>query len=449
MKPANRRMPSQREHLLRIAIASAVLSWAYGIGWAQTLVEKGPERQPTVFPDRIILTWNADPARTQAVSWRTDQSVRSGAAELVGSDGAIKWVQYENRTREALMDPASIRRVPAASQDHAETRSLYHQAVFDALTPGREYFYRVGDGEHWSEWLSFRTAAGGREPFRFLYFGDAQFGLRSLWPRALRAALRAAPDARFLVHAGDLVDYGDSDVEWGQWFDSGGWILASVPSIPSPGNHEHTKLSAKPEVWRLSPFWRLQFTLPEHAPQAVAEQAYYVDYQGTRIISLNSVHQIEDQAVWLKDVLRHNPNRWTIVTFHYPLYDAGKRAASLPAMNLARKLWGPIFIEHAVDLVLTGHWHEYFRGPVPPKSKGDGTVGPMWVTSTAGGCCLPTQLYQVVSVNGDRLDFDATTVDGRAYDGFTLVKGRGRRDTVRERRPPGASIVGFRETPDR
>ena len=418
--------------------------------WAQkTLIEKGPEGSASLFPDRIILTWNGDPARTQAVTWRTTPSVSNPAAELAKADAPVKMVQYENRTREAVIERSFARRIPAQSQDHPESGARYHSVVFDGLTPGTEYFYRVGDGEHWSEWFSFRTASAGNEPFRFLYFGDAQFGLRSLWPRALRAGLRAAPDARFMTHAGDLVNYGDSDLEWGQWFKSGDWIFASVPSIPSPGNHDHKKLSEEPEVWRINPFWRLQFTLPEQAPPAVHEQAYYVDYQGARIISLNSVHKIEDQAAWLKTVLSNNPNRWTIVTFHYPLYDGAEREASSLAINLARKLWGPLLIEYGVDLVLTGHWHGYYRGPVPPPKDGDQTVAPVWTTSTAGGCCLPEQLFQIVSVSPDKVDYDARTVDGRAYDGFTLVKGNGGRKTLTDRRPAGASILGFRETPDR
>ena len=53
-----------------------------------------PEKEahaPRPLPDRIILTWSGDPATTQAVTWRTDTSVKSALAELtLATSGPIK-----------------------------------------------------------------------------------------------------------------------------------------------------------------------------------------------------------------------------------------------------------------------------------------------------------------------------------------------------------------------
>ena len=76
------------------------------------------------------------------------------------------------------------------------------------------------------------------EPFRFLYLGDEQNSLKSLCSRSFRRAYAAAPDAWFLVHAGDLVQEGFDDHLWGEWSEALGFISASVPSIPVPGNHD-------------------------------------------------------------------------------------------------------------------------------------------------------------------------------------------------------------------
>src|SRR5262245_14498275 len=132
--------------LLLFTAASATVS-------AQTLIERGPEASASLFPDRIILTWNGDPARTQAVTWRTAPSVSNPVAELANADAPVKLVHYENRTREAVIERSFARRIPARSQDHPESGARYHSVVFDGLTPGSQYFYRVGDGEHWSEWF--------------------------------------------------------------------------------------------------------------------------------------------------------------------------------------------------------------------------------------------------------------------------------------------------------
>ena len=37
---------------------------------------------PSPLPDRIVLTWNDDPATTQSVNWRTDISVKKGFAQI-------------------------------------------------------------------------------------------------------------------------------------------------------------------------------------------------------------------------------------------------------------------------------------------------------------------------------------------------------------------------------
>ena len=37
---------------------------------------------PTPLADRVVLTWNDNPATTQSVSWRTDTSVSKGLAQV-------------------------------------------------------------------------------------------------------------------------------------------------------------------------------------------------------------------------------------------------------------------------------------------------------------------------------------------------------------------------------
>ena len=94
------------------------------------------------------------------------------------------------------------------------------------------------------------------------------------------------PKAHFLLHAGDLVNRRNSDHEWGEWYYSGGWIYRMMPSIATPGNHEYGKDEADQYV--LSNHWKPTFTLPENGPVGMQETVFYIDYQGTRIISLDS-----------------------------------------------------------------------------------------------------------------------------------------------------------------
>ena len=197
-----------------------------------------------------------------------------------------------------------------------------HTVVFEGLEPGADYLYRVGDGVNWSEWIRFTTAKDEPAPFSFIYFGDAQNDLKAHWSRVIRQAYSDAPQAKFLLHAGDLINRGDADAEWGEWFRAGGWVNAMMPTLATPGNHEYGRSLS--EGRGLSEHWRPQFAFPENGPEGLEESVYFVDYQGVRFVSLNSNEQQEEQVEWLRRVLADNPNRWTILTFHHPIYSAAK-----------------------------------------------------------------------------------------------------------------------------
>ena len=61
---------------------------------------------------------------------------------------------------------------------------------------------------------TFTTAGAPGEPFRFLYFGDAQNDLAERWAPVVAQAYAAFPDAVGSVNAGDLVNRSNNDVEW-------------------------------------------------------------------------------------------------------------------------------------------------------------------------------------------------------------------------------------------
>ncbi len=261
-------------------------------------------------PENIVLNWTGDPSTSQAVTWRTDDSVQEGFAEIGLADAAPTFIHNAQRF--------------VAKTESLQTENglkYYHSYNFENLTANTLYAYRVGKDEHWSEWFHFRTAATGNEPFSFIYFGDAQNNVLSLWSRAIRSAYSEAPKAKFMIHAGDLINNANSDVEWREWFDAGDWIHAMVPGIPTPGNHEYKKSVTGKTISR---FWRPQFTLPENGLAGLEESVYYLDYQNIRIISLNSNERQEEQIPWLEKVLENNPQRWTVLTYHHPMYSSGK-----------------------------------------------------------------------------------------------------------------------------
>lgn len=405
----------------RPLLAAVFVLLSAGAYVAITIAQDGKETEeiwhrPTPVPDRIALGWTRDPATTQSVAWRTDTSVWGPVAQVaVAGDGP---------------DFAESARRVLASTTRLETdlgAGLYHEAHFTDLEPATLYAYRVGDGSHWSEWNHFRTASREARPLTFLYVGDSQNDTYSHWSRVIRTGFMTAPDARFVVHAGDLVNRGDRDAQWGEWLRAGGWINRSVPIIAAAGNHEYSG-----DQEGLTRHWRPTFVLPENGIEGLKESCYYVDVQGVRIVALNSNERQEEQSEWLDAILDDNPSRWTILTFHHPIYSSARGRDN----RQLRETWQPIFDKHTVDLVLQGHDHTYGRSNLMSGvNTRTGDTGTVYVVSVSGPkqyeldphdwparVAAQTQLFQVIRVDGDSLHYEAYTARGILYDAFELRK---------------------------
>jgi len=175
---------------------------------------------------------------------------------------------------------------------------------------------------------------------------------------------------------------------------------------------------------------------------------YYVDYPDLKIIALNSNIAIKRQAKWLKDVLKSNDKKWVVVTYHHPVFSAstGRDNSEL------RLLWQPIFEEYNVDLALQGHDHTYARGAIYEKPivvkndvKNQNIIGPVYVVSVSGGKMYSVkktgwdefgatqgktgeriQLFQHISIDGDRLIYRSFTATGELFDRFEILKQNGK-----------------------
>jgi 3',5'-cyclic AMP phosphodiesterase CpdA len=419
-----------------------------------------PWQQASAWPDRVVVTFAADPARTLAMSWRTDDSATATRAEIAPATADARFdiaARSVTATTERL-DPTKIA-LAGRLFDVAHNAGLepvrYHSALFEGLEPDTLYAYRVqgADGK-WSEWFQVRTAPLSG-PITFVYMGDAQNGILSHWSRTVRAAYAKAPDARFMIHAGDMIDVGSRDYEWAQWFKAVGFIHGMVPAIPVAGNHEYSRVTADPAEQRraLSQLWRPQWRLPEvrGLPDDLQETVYVVRYtDDLHVFVLDTMGaDLEAQAAWLDRELAASKARWRVATFHHPVFSSGRERDD----KRRRDILLPVLKKHDVDLVLQGHDHTYARGSTPQTPErvsgaqaGARSTGPMFVNSVAGpkqykfreegwsdyaehGVVLDrkaenTQFFQVIRIDGEDLAYEAWTVDGRLYDSFGMKKDR-------------------------
>lgn len=378
----------------------------------------------TGFPDRLVASPAQDAARGFSVAWRTDTSVKAPVLE---------WVVAGDSP-----DVGTPTRITATTQ--ALTTELgashHHRADVTGLQPDTLYLWRVQGQNTWSAWNQLRTAGRADQPLTLLYFGDTQNKNLSHVSRVLRAGIKAAPDARLSLFAGDLVSGGDGqdDSEWGEWFAAAGWLPQETAVAPAIGNHEYfEEFEDTPQERRvLGRHWPVTFALPRNGVDAADTSTYWFDYQGVRIAVLDGTSALDlgtakAQAAWLDKVLAENPHPWSIVLLHQPFYSPreGRENTELRDVLL------PVVRRRQVDLVLQGHDHTYGR-----RGEGQGAT-PQFVVTVAGPkqyrlsdeartTMAPvgedTQLFQVLKIDPTHLRYEARTVTGRLYDGFELTR---------------------------
>jgi 3',5'-cyclic AMP phosphodiesterase CpdA len=149
--------------------------------------------------------------------------------------------------------------------------------------------------------------------------------------------------------------------------------------------------------------------------------------------------------------LSNNPNSWTVLTFHHPIYSPKTTRDN----KRTRETFKPLLDQYKVDLVLQGHDHTYARGmskiPMEGKTK---TSGTMYVVSVSGPKmtgshveksawmdrkAIYTQLFHVVEIDGGKLNFKTYTAVGDLYDEFDLVKQKNKANRLIDKTPKGVA----------
>ena len=365
-------------------------------------------------PSRVALTPTDSPTTSQSVSWLAPDDVATAQLELQPVAGG------------------ATRTLAATAVGTVNGNPHQHFSVtIEDLSPATGYRYRVGRAGRWSDWHGFTTASPSATDFSFLYYGDAQQGLDTTWPRVVRAAEARVPQAAGSVHAGDLVNNADREVQWEGWFAGMGDTAASTQVLAAPGNHEYL---GDP----LMRAWKASFEYPRNQPSRAtigeladlavgdtpvarqhaayfdhftalgAETVYVVDYQGVRFVTLNATRDlgfltpdvlppcsgagcpssapgdlwIRFQAAWLDGVLARSGATWNVVTFHQPVFSAAVGRNE----PIIRRHWRPVLQDRDVDLVLMGHDHSYARGydDRDATSTPGLTTGPVYVVSNSG-----------------------------------------------------------------
>ncbi|MCL2277650.1 MAG: DUF3597 family protein, partial [Treponema sp.] len=241
--------------------------------------------------------------------------------------------------------------------------SLYdsNKVTVTGLEPDTAYAYRVGAGAVWSNNI-FTFNTQNPNHYQVIVIADPQIGASSeSWERTLRRAVRSAPDAAFIISAGDQVDYANrlNEVD--------GYVnppqLRSYPVKTTVGNHDNDLDPA----FELVGYMALIYQWPNDGMKAAQQTGgwnYYFSYGNTLYISINSNEKdIEIHRAFMKQAVASHPNAvWRVATFHHDIYGVGDHAGTGYGDSAAMQAdWSPFLDEFEIDVAFNGHDHIYAR----------------------------------------------------------------------------------------
>ena len=390
------------------------------------------------------------------VRWRTDSPADSRVQFGLASD-ALSW---------KVSDPAL---------------TTEHIVTLTNLSPGTQYFYAIGSST--TNLASgtnccFATSPTNAKPTRIWAIGDSgtasQPGYEGMAAQVRDAYLTytgARPTDVWLM-LGDNAYLSGTDAQFQtELFDVYPALLQRCSLWPTIGNHDVTVGGG--DYAELNVF---STPLQGEAGGVPSGSKHYYSFNFGNIHFVCLDCEDSDRSpgspmlTWLEADLAANTNDWLIAFFHRPPYVFGTHNSDLEEqMTSMRENAVPILEAHGVDLVLSGHSHDYERSylldghygysydllPTMIKDSGSGRpeesgaylkagLGPNphqgavyavvgssgWVTADGGWGQYPAMFVKerqlgsmVIDVNSNRLDAKFLRNTGSIDDQFTIIKG--------------------------
>jgi hypothetical protein len=431
--------------------------WLLAASVDAATVTRGPYLQQGT-PSSVVVRWRTDVS--------TDSRVRYGT-----SPGSL--TSFAN-------DP---------------TPTTEHKVTVSGLSPLTKYYYSVGTaaaplaGDS-SYFFTTAPAAGTPSATRIWAIGDAGTGDAN--QKAVRDAYAAHTGSKYtnlwLMLGDNAYSSGtDSQYQSNVFNIYDNVSPSSLPARflrqsvlwPTLGNHDTAGSSSPPPTL---PYYQI-FNLPTNGEAgglaSGTEDYYSLDYANIHFVCLDSMTSSRSSTgpmlTWLANDLAATTQDWIIAFWHHPPYTHGTHNSDYEAqLKEMRQNAVPILENYGVDLVLTGHSHNYERSflidghygssstwnPATMLKDGgngrtDGTgaykkptagLGPREgavyvVNGNSGNTCstgcgqldYPAMFVSfgqevgsmVIDVSGNRLDAVYLRSDGAKRDYFTIQKGVG------------------------
>lgn len=295
-------------------------------------------------------------------------------------NGYVEYCEYGDNQYVRAKASKKIRQL---SED---TVYLYEYVIGD-LTPGTTYEYRITN-EDYSEvsaYYRFKTISEDQDSYSFMFLADPQENAETgymTYAYSVTSVLDfAQKDIQLVMFPGDLVNNHNIRSQWNMFFRYSSVFSFNLPIASAIGNHEAPDINGS---YLNSVEFDGYMNLPNNGPvygtfDELAGDAristfdkgktYSFDYGFAHIVVIDSEiycdgtlsclnYDVSNATLlnnWIRNDLNNSDKEWKIVLLH-----RGPYGASYDTENVRSSLV-PILEECEVDLVLTGHEHQYSR----------------------------------------------------------------------------------------
>jgi hypothetical protein len=366
-------------------------------GTGQRAAEPVASGRRHLLPDLIrkepYLIWPGDVSRMQ-VLWQLTSTGQSTIAWGADTTYTLGWAQTSEY-----------------DSDHQHTFTIPN------LIPGRKYYYRVAAQGPPYKGSFVAAPPADQADLNFTAYGDTRSypAVHDQVAGAIIATYTADPSYQTLaIVVGDLVDNGDSEIDWTNEFFSPAYrnirtLTATLPYQACMGNHEGSgALFVKyfPDPFVGGRYWSFDYG-PAHF---------------TMIDQYSSYGPGSAQLRWIDSDLAASTKKWKFIVLHEPGWSASGGHENNPQVQTEIQ---PLCLQHGVSIVFGGHNHFYARTEVN---------GIEHLTLGGGGAPLytpaPNSPYLVASakayhycriaIKGEELTCQVLTPEGVSLDSFVL-----------------------------
>ena len=284
----------------------------------------------------------------------------------------IRWKTVVNETTKVLYGLTPY----YTDSSEIQSNQKEHAIKLSNLIPNTKYYYAIcssteilkGDS---SNYFFTPPAQGISGAVRIWTMGD--MGTGEAQQNLVRDAYLQYTDSKYtnlILWLGDDAYPSGTEEEYNSNVFTGHYenIFGKTAVFSAIGNHD---LYSSNSINQSGPYFDI-FNFPENGEcgglPSSTEAYYSFNYSNIHFVCLesniDSFGTVSTTAMlnWLESDLQANTSHWTIVYFHCPPYSRGYHDSDIyPDMIYMRQYVNPILENHKVDLVLSGHDHDYER----------------------------------------------------------------------------------------